>query len=130
VINGINPKMTYLHCSKAIACTLFCRHTEKVREAEPSQMAFQDSGLPCAGRTGYCAHMQRWVIAASHSGCVLMMTKQLFLIDDCAGNIHWRNTLEQLKLVGPKSLGVSLLTAGFVGMVFTIQVFQSSVFVQ
>lgn len=38
------------------------------------------------------------------------------------GNVHWRNTLEQLKLVGPKSLGVSLLTAGFVGMVFTIQV--------
>lgn len=39
-----------------------------------------------------------------------------------AGNIHWRNTAEQLKLVGPASLGVSLLTAGFVGMVFTIQV--------
>ncbi|KAL6759372.1 permease-domain-containing protein [Haematococcus lacustris] len=39
----------------------------------------------------------------------------------CKGNIHWRNTLEQMKLVGPKSLGVALLTAGFVGMVFTIQ---------
>jgi hypothetical protein len=38
-----------------------------------------------------------------------------------AGRIHWRNTQEQLKLVGPKSLGVALLTAGFVGMVFTIQ---------
>lgn len=38
-----------------------------------------------------------------------------------AGKIHWRNTFEQLKLVGPKSLGVALLTAGFVGMVFTIQ---------
>ncbi|EFJ52942.1 hypothetical protein VOLCADRAFT_72591 [Volvox carteri f. nagariensis] len=37
------------------------------------------------------------------------------------GNIHWRNTVEQLRLVGPASLGVSLLTAGFVGMVFTIQ---------
>jgi ABC-type transporter Mla maintaining outer membrane lipid asymmetry permease subunit MlaE len=33
-----------------------------------------------------------------------------------------KNTLEQLKLVGPRSLGVALLTAGFVGMVFTIQV--------
>lgn len=33
-----------------------------------------------------------------------------------------RNTIEQLKLVGPRSLGVALLTAGFVGMVFTIQV--------
>eukprot|EP00878_Enallax_costatus_P023503 GHUV01025002.1.p2 GENE.GHUV01025002.1~~GHUV01025002.1.p2 ORF type:complete len:182 (+),score=43.83 GHUV01025002.1:331-876(+) len=40
----------------------------------------------------------------------------------CKGNIHWRNTRDQLQLVGPKSLGVALLTAGFVGMVFTIQV--------
>ena len=40
----------------------------------------------------------------------------------CAGKIHWRNTRDQLMLVGPKSLGVALLTAGFVGMVFTIQV--------
>lgn len=39
-----------------------------------------------------------------------------------AGKIHVRNTIEQLKLVGPRSMGVSLLTAGFVGMVFTIQV--------
>ena len=42
--------------------------------------------------------------------------------DHPAGKIHWRNTYEQLKLVGPKSMGVALLTAGFVGMVFTIQV--------
>ena len=39
-----------------------------------------------------------------------------------AGKVHRKNCLEQLKLVGPSSLGVSLLTAGFVGMVFTIQV--------
>jgi ABC-type transporter Mla maintaining outer membrane lipid asymmetry permease subunit MlaE len=39
-----------------------------------------------------------------------------------AGKVHWRNTRDQLMLVGPKSLGVALLTAGFVGMVFTIQV--------
>ncbi|KIZ07836.1 hypothetical protein MNEG_0126 [Monoraphidium neglectum] len=37
------------------------------------------------------------------------------------GKIHLRNTRDQLVLVGPKSLGVALLTAGFVGMVFTIQ---------
>jgi ABC-type transporter Mla maintaining outer membrane lipid asymmetry permease subunit MlaE len=37
------------------------------------------------------------------------------------GKIHWKNTAEQLKLVGPSSLGVALLTAAFVGMVFTIQ---------
>ena len=36
--------------------------------------------------------------------------------------MHWRNTADQLRLVGPRSLGVSLLTASFVGMVFTIQV--------
>lgn len=41
---------------------------------------------------------------------------------DFAGKVHVKNTAEQLKLVGPRSLGVSLLTAGFVGMVFTIQV--------
>jgi hypothetical protein len=40
----------------------------------------------------------------------------------CTGKIHWKNTADQLKLVGPSSLGVALLTAGFVGMVFTIQV--------
>lgn len=39
-----------------------------------------------------------------------------------SGKVHWRNTRDQLQLVGPKSLGVALLTAGFVGMVFTIQV--------
>lgn len=37
------------------------------------------------------------------------------------GKVHWRNTLEQLKIVGPKSLGVCLLTSAFIGMVFTIQ---------
>ena len=39
-----------------------------------------------------------------------------------AGKVHKRNTLEQLKLVGPNTLSVALLTAAFVGMVFTIQV--------
>lgn len=39
----------------------------------------------------------------------------------CKGKIHWRNTQDQINVVGPKSLGVALLTAGFVGMVFTIQ---------
>ncbi|KAL4435442.1 hypothetical protein ABPG77_006204 [Micractinium sp. CCAP 211/92] len=37
------------------------------------------------------------------------------------GKIHWKNTMEQLNMVGPRSLGVCLLTAAFVGMVFTIQ---------
>lgn len=37
------------------------------------------------------------------------------------GRIHRRNTLQQLERVGPGSTGVSLLTAAFVGMAFTIQ---------
>ncbi len=36
--------------------------------------------------------------------------------------IHRRNTLEQMSMVGPQSLTISLITAAFVGMVFTIQV--------
>lgn len=44
----------------------------------------------------------------------------LFLL--YAGKVHKRNTLEQLKLVGPNTVSVALLTAAFVGMVFTIQV--------
>lgn len=38
------------------------------------------------------------------------------------GKIHRRNTLEQLAAVGPDSLFIALLTAVFVGAVFTIQV--------
>lgn len=37
------------------------------------------------------------------------------------GKVHWRNTLQQLERVGPKSIGVCLLTSAFVGMAFTIQ---------
>ena len=36
--------------------------------------------------------------------------------------IHRRNTLEQMSVVGPESVTIALITAGFVGMVFTIQV--------
>ncbi|HEY9808201.1 MAG TPA: MlaE family lipid ABC transporter permease subunit [Halomicronema sp.] len=38
------------------------------------------------------------------------------------GKIHRRNTLDQMAAVGPESLSIALVTAGFVGMVFTIQV--------
>jgi phospholipid/cholesterol/gamma-HCH transport system permease protein len=36
--------------------------------------------------------------------------------------INRRNTIDQMLSVGPESLTISLVTAGFVGMVFTIQV--------
>ncbi|MFN3926298.1 MAG: MlaE family lipid ABC transporter permease subunit [Pseudanabaenaceae cyanobacterium] len=36
--------------------------------------------------------------------------------------LHWRNTLEQMSVVGTDSLLITLVTASFVGAVFTIQV--------
>ncbi|MEM7554116.1 MAG: MlaE family lipid ABC transporter permease subunit [Cyanobacteria bacterium P01_A01_bin.84] len=44
------------------------------------------------------------------------------LIHLLKGKIHRRNTLEQMAAVGPDSLFISLVTAIFVGAVFTIQV--------
>lgn len=44
------------------------------------------------------------------------------LVHIFAGKINRRNTLEQMALVGPASLSISLMTMGSVGMVFTIQV--------
>ncbi|PSB04700.1 ABC transporter permease, partial [filamentous cyanobacterium CCP2] len=38
------------------------------------------------------------------------------------GRIHRRNTQEQMIVVGPDSLMIVLVTAAFIGMVFTIQV--------
>jgi phospholipid/cholesterol/gamma-HCH transport system permease protein len=38
------------------------------------------------------------------------------------GKINRRNTIEQMAVVGPDSLAIALVTAAFVGMVFTIQV--------
>lgn len=36
--------------------------------------------------------------------------------------LHWRNTLEQMSIVGTESIPIALVTAAFVGGVFTIQV--------
>lgn len=44
------------------------------------------------------------------------------LVHLLAGRIHRRNTIDQMAAVGPDSLLIALLTAAFVGMVFTIQV--------
>lgn len=51
---------------------------------------------------------------------VLILAGQV-IIRTLKGKIHWKNTLQQLERVGPKSVGVCLLTAAFVGMAFTIQ---------
>lgn len=58
--------------------------------------------------------MQRLIAAFLLAGQVVM---------HILGNrIHRRNTIEQMSAVGPESLLIALVTAGFVGMVFTIQV--------
>ncbi|KAE9603329.1 putative ABC transporter permease MalE [Lupinus albus] len=51
---------------------------------------------------------------------VLILAGQV-IMNTLKGRIHWRNTLQQLERVGPKSVGVCLLTSAFVGMAFTIQ---------
>jgi phospholipid/cholesterol/gamma-HCH transport system permease protein len=38
------------------------------------------------------------------------------------GKIHWRNTIDQLAVVGTESVLISVITAITIGMVFTIQV--------
>ncbi|HIK37256.1 MAG: MlaE family lipid ABC transporter permease subunit [Geminocystis sp.] len=44
------------------------------------------------------------------------------LVHILQGKIHRHNLFEQMAFVGPSSLIISLITAAFVGMVFTIQV--------
>ncbi|CAK7348913.1 unnamed protein product [Dovyalis caffra] len=51
---------------------------------------------------------------------VLVLAGQV-IIRSLRGKIHWKNTLQQLERVGPRSVGVCLLTSAFVGMAFTIQ---------
>ncbi|KAI3880101.1 hypothetical protein MKX03_003922 [Papaver bracteatum] len=51
---------------------------------------------------------------------VLILAGQV-IIRLLKGKIHRKNTLQQLERVGPKSVGVCLLTSAFVGMAFTIQ---------
>ncbi|KAF2304554.1 hypothetical protein P3X46_019915 [Hevea brasiliensis] len=51
---------------------------------------------------------------------VLVLAGQV-VVRTLKGKIHWRNTLQQLERVGPRSVGVCLLTSAFVGMAFTIQ---------
>lgn len=62
--------------------------------------------------------LQQW---SRRSFAALMLTGQV-VIHLISRPIHRRNTLEQMAAVGPESLLIALLTASFVGMVFTIQV--------
>ena len=38
------------------------------------------------------------------------------------GRIHSRNTIVQMNSVGPESISIAVVTAAFVGMVYTIQI--------
>jgi phospholipid/cholesterol/gamma-HCH transport system permease protein len=65
-------------------------------------------------KTGLGSWVQRSMAALFLGGQILLHLKP--------NKIHRRNTLEQMAVVGPDSLLIALITAGFVGMVFTIQV--------
>lgn len=54
-------------------------------------------------------------------GAALLLGGQV-LVHLLRGKFHRRNTVLQMSMVGPESLFVAMLTAVFVGMVFTIQV--------
>lgn len=62
--------------------------------------------------------LRRWGKRATAAS---FLTGQV-LVHLLRGKIHRRNTLDQMAIVGPESLLIALLTASFVGMVFTIQV--------
>lgn len=65
-------------------------------------------------RTGIGLWIQRLLAAILLGGQVVLHLLRK--------KVHRRNTLDQMALVGPDSLLIALITASFVGMVFTIQV--------
>lgn len=65
-------------------------------------------------KTGLGSWVQRLLAALLLGGQILLHFRP--------NKIHRRNTLEQMAVVGPDSLLIALITASFVGMVFTIQV--------
>jgi len=70
-----------------------------------------DANIPSAGLRAW---FRRLLAAALLGGQVILHLMR--------ARIHRRNTLEQMAAVGPGSLTIALITASFVGMVFTIQV--------
>jgi phospholipid/cholesterol/gamma-HCH transport system permease protein len=70
------------------------------------------------GNKSFSGELDRWLSRLVAAG---FLGGQVFL-HILQGRIHRRNTLEQMSVVGPESITIALVTAGFVGMVFTIQV--------
>lgn len=65
-------------------------------------------------KSGLGSWLRRLLAALFLGGQILLHLKP--------NKLHRRNTLEQMAVVGPDSLLIALVTASFVGMVFTIQV--------
>ncbi|KAJ7543122.1 hypothetical protein O6H91_09G025700 [Diphasiastrum complanatum] len=105
---------------------------KKLKAAEPVSISVTEGNedgacLPVieqksAENDDYRALLNGWKPPRSlwRSISVVIITGQVIL-RILKGRVHVRNTLQQLAEVGPRSLGVNLLTASFVGMVFTIQ---------
>ena len=70
-----------------------------------------------SSRTSYNG-IQIWL---QRSLAALFLTGQI-VVHLLQGKIHRHNTIEQMTIVGPDSLVIAVVTAAFVGMVFTIQV--------
>lgn len=68
------------------------------------------------GRFGFRQWLRRLTAAVFLGGQALLHL--------ATGHIHRRNTLEQMEVAGPDSLGIILLTATSIGSVFAIQVGQ------
>ncbi|MBZ8181865.1 MlaE family lipid ABC transporter permease subunit [Oscillatoria salina] len=66
------------------------------------------------GKKSISAWFERLIAAIFLGGQTILHLTQ--------SKIHRRNTLEQMAVVGPDSVAIALITASFVGMVFTIQV--------
>ncbi|KAA6428736.1 MAG: TRIGALACTOSYLDIACYLGLYCEROL chloroplastic-like [Trebouxia sp. A1-2] len=114
----------------------FLRHVRKFQNArsrsnhstQAASTAQQQSlpNLAGSGAGGLLPRFVNWVNTSKppkylwRTLAALLMGGQA-LVRILQGKVHKRNTLEQLKLVGPNTLSVALLTAAFVGMVFTIQ---------
>jgi phospholipid/cholesterol/gamma-HCH transport system permease protein len=69
-------------------------------------------------RTSRPSSLRRW---SQRVLATILLSGQV-VVHLLRGKIHRRNTLEQMAIVGPESLLIVLVTALFMGMVFTIQV--------
>lgn len=128
---GLRPPQQQLQRS-GIAASRRRRHA-----AAPAAVATTgdggSSGEPAPQAVGAAGGLKQLLRAVYDWLCSIKPPKSLWrsiaalvlggeaLVRILQGKIHWKNTIEQLDMVGPRSLGVCLLTAAFVGMVFTIQ---------